>query len=227
MIIRNSNLIILLFLTTLCSCNNNSNRVETVDNIQADSAKVEKHLSDSETKAEKEPWKIKRIDGKQILFQNGDTLKTTLNDLEYLGQFKYKNDPPYLLLSGVDCDTCDAGISLYIHSPKDGELLVKHGESTYSLAGKLFDFMDNSLVYESRVFYGEVLPDTTGTLWIQKDLQSDNSFKETAYLLHINDTIVWLGFLSGNNDNIIKRVEVQQSKGLCEELSGRKSFTTP
>ena len=224
---RNTKLLIILFLTALLSCNNKTNQVETSNNIQTESTKVEKHISESETKREIEPWKIERIDGKQIIFQNGDTLQTTLNDLEYLGQFSFKNDIPYLLLSGVDCDTCDAEISLYIHSPKDGHLLVKHGEKTYSLAGKLTDFMDGTLVYESRVFYGEVFPDTIGALWIQKELQMDNSFKESSYLLHIKDTIVWRGFLADDNDNILKRVEFQKGKGLCKELSGRTGSTSP
>ncbi len=109
-------------------------------------------------------------------------------DLEYIGQLRTNKKKPYLILSGRGCKACDANISIYVHSPSDGAMKNEATQSRFSYPGKEFDYENDSLLSEIRTFYGEVLPNVSnGIMWYQKDRQDDLIYKQSVYLLQIED----------------------------------------
>jgi hypothetical protein len=100
-------------------------------------------------------WNIQSVTGSTLKFKNGDTYDPNLYQLKYIGQIPNDNKAPFLIFSGRNCDECDANISIYIHSPANGKLVVGNGENTYAYPGKQTDFESKKLVFEGRVFMGK------------------------------------------------------------------------
>jgi hypothetical protein len=63
-----------------------------------------------------------KIEGKKIIFDDGYVFQTNIYDLGYIGQLKASKKKPFLILTGVQCDSCDAAVSIYIVSPSDRQL---------------------------------------------------------------------------------------------------------
>ena len=90
-------------------------------------------------------WNFKSISGSIINFGNGKPFNTHLYELKYIGQIPNGDQIPFFIFSGRDCNECDAHISIYIHSPKDGKLTIENGQNRYQYPGKESDIEDNSL----------------------------------------------------------------------------------
>jgi hypothetical protein len=163
---------------------------------------------------------VKSVEGKDIIFANGDTIKTTLNGLRYYDSINSEGFPTYLLLSGVDCDSCDAGESLYIHSPRDGDLIVRDGKNSYSLPGVTYDFLGKTLVYQARIFYGEVLKDTIGVIWFQKHLLDNGQYSSSVYLLKIQSDSTFGSFLVDSIHGHLPITLGLLKQNKCKELEG-------
>src|SRR5258708_6254975 len=67
-----------------------------------------------------------RIEGKKIILNDGYTFQTNIFNLNYIGQLKASKKRPFLILTGVQCDSCDESVSIYIVSPSDGPLKKEH-----------------------------------------------------------------------------------------------------
>jgi len=76
--------------------------------------------------------------------------------------------------------------------------------------------MQDSLIYESRMFYGEVLDNRNGVIWYQKELLGTKNWVETVYFVEITgDTLVAKKI---NAD--IKSTLKQVVNGKAKELKG-------
>lgn len=155
---------------------------------------------------------------KDIYLDNERIIETSLFNLAILDEIEAPtNDSPVLLLSGVDCDFCEANNALYIHPSNYEKLEVKNGENSYSLAVKLFDFTGEELIYENRVFYGEVKPNYFGIVWIQRTLTSDG-WKESNYVLNLNNDSFSTDEFGESNQELITKLEKLKTKGNVKEL---------
>jgi len=174
---------------------------------------------------EKMNWNFKNISGSTINFGNGKSFNTHLYELKYIGQIPNGDQIPFFIFSGRDCNECDANISIYIHSPKDGKLTIENGQNRYQYPGKERDVEDNSLVYKGRTFYGQVLKNTIGVIWFEEQLMEDNSWRKSTYLIKISN---------GNKKEIVYKNSTQLAEtlellkqGLCKEIKGIDTTTEP
>ena len=156
---------------------------------------------------------------KDIYKENEKIIETSLYNLRVLDEIEVPtHQAPILLLSGVDCDFCDANIALYIHPSDIDTLNVHSGRNSYSLAVKKFDFTGEELIYESRVFYGELRPDYFGIIWVQKTLTS-TGWKESNYVLNLNNEDFSADEFNESNQELIKRFEKLKMSGIIKELN--------
>lgn len=128
------------------------------------------------------------------------------------------NKVPFSIFSGRDCNECDANISIYIHSPSNGYLKVENGENRYGLPGSERDYENNSLLYQARAFYGQVLPGIKEVIWYQKQLMENNTWQSSIFLVNLSNGL--------KKETIFKTTEKLKltldllKQGLCKEIKG-------
>ncbi|MEJ8758663.1 hypothetical protein WG947_16740 [Pontibacter sp. H259] len=176
----------------LFSCNQSpdSHQIEVVklsDNAAINV--VAKTMNTIQTQADEfneRAWTFDKVDGTKLVFKEGSSFDTELFNLEYIGQIDIDPKAPYLIYSGRDCNECDANTAIYFHSPRHGQLHINNGENRYGYPGRVSDYETDSLVYQSRAFYGEVLKGVNGIVWYQKTLMEDNSFESSVYIARLH-----------------------------------------
>jgi hypothetical protein len=170
-------------------------------------------------------WLFDKAQSSKLVFKGGQTFETNLYELEYIGQIPADNKAPYLIFSGRDCNECDANISIYIHSPSDGILVIDHGQNRYQYPGTEKDYETDSVLYISRAFYGQVLENVKGVIWYENRLLENGKMGRSVFLSRIDhgslsDTIYEdLGKLD-ETINLLK-------KGHCCEIEGRQFTSEP
>ncbi len=170
-------------------------------------------------------WVFDSIEKSKLLFKNGQTFETNLFDLDYIGQVSADNNIPYLIFSGRDCNECDATISIYIHSPMQGKLIIDHGQNSYHYPGTEKDYETNRTLYISRAFYGKVIENVNGVIWYENRLLENNTMKRSVFLSRIDNGVIKdttfedKGKLS-ETINLVK-------KGLCKEIQGKHYTSEP
>lgn len=170
-------------------------------------------------------WIFDKTQDSKLIFKGGQTFETSLFELEYIGQLSADNKVPYLIFSGRDCNECDANISIYIHSPADGKLIIDHGQNRYQYPGTEKDYETDSVLYSSRAFYGQVLENTNGVIWYENKLLENGKMGRFVYLSRIDkgslkDTTYEDNGKIGETINLLK-------KGLCNEIVGRQYTSEP
>ena len=163
-------------------------------------------------------WVFKKAEDGKLFFTNGRSFNTHLYDLRYIGQVAKKDKAPYLVFSGRDCDNCDAQISIYVQSPDEGEPVVELGANRHHYAGNEKDAGTDSIVYRSRVFYGEVLDDIKGVIWYQKRLTVGNTWEPDIYLIDVTGNERKQLILKDKGQ--IKQTLALHKKGKCTEIKG-------
>ena len=170
-------------------------------------------------------WIFDKVENGKLVFKNGRTLDTKLFELAFIGQISLDNKSPYFILSGRDCNECDANISIYIHSPNDGQLKVDHGQNRFQYPGMEKDYETESVLYISRAFYGQVLENIKGVIWYENKLLKNGKMGRSVFLLHINN-----GSLKDTtyDDNGKLRETINLlKKGKCSEITGRQYTSEP
>ena len=156
------------------------------------------------------------IDGKTIVWSNGQTFETNIYDLQYIGQLESESKRPYLILSGRQCDECDANTSIYIHSPSDGELKTEDQQDRFGYPGKLLYYMDKELIGESRMFYGQILPNRHGVIWFGKAEDESGNWVNYVFLAEVTKDSLTLEVIESTLDLTLAQVK----SGLAKELPG-------
>jgi len=203
--------IILLTIFLFSSCNNvDSHKLKS---INIDTTKT---LSS---------WVFDKVKGQKLLFKNGKSFDTHLFGLKYIGQVPIKNKAPYLIFSGRECDECDADTSIYVHSPDDGVLDVEFGQHRLAYPGKEKDFESDTIVYQARAFYGQVLNNTQGVIWYEKRLLENNTWGKDIFLIDLSSSkrVDTMFDDKGQIEQTLKLL-----KGLkCEEIKGMDYSSEP
>jgi hypothetical protein len=206
------------FLTIfLLSCGPNYNSMKHVSQ-QTDNALNNEYQVDSE-------WELDRIDSSKLIFKNGRIIETKLNNLEFIGQINVEHKDPYLIFTGVDCKNCDANPSIYVHSPSDGELIIGSGKNTYGTPGRIFSYLNDSLLYEGRVFYGQILENKKGVIWYQKTHMKTGKWESSVFIAEIKDNRKVDQFLI--DTGLFKQTIYLLQKGLCKEIEGKDQTSEP
>ncbi|MES2810384.1 MAG: hypothetical protein V4619_17250 [Bacteroidota bacterium] len=171
-----------LFITIIvlfaCACNSKKVDKNEVSNEQSVVSK------DSST--DNASWVFERVVGRTVYFKYGKKFETTLYDLKYIGQLGARGKAPYLILSGRGCTECDANISIYIHSPSDGPMEEEAMQARSAYPGKERDYETDSLLFESRVFYGNCT-NTQSIVWLQKTYLENGTFESSIFSMSVVD----------------------------------------
>ena len=175
-------------------------------------------LIEQQTDAKKQIWDFEKIAGNKLYFKNGKQFKTSLYELKYIGQVPNGNKAPFLILSGRDCDECDANISIYICSPADGPLKVESGENSYSLPGTERDLEDKNILFKARAFYGLVLSNIKGVIWYQNQLMENGTWKKSIFLVNLNHPDK--KEISMKDTGQLQETLNMLKHGLCKEIPG-------
>jgi len=198
----------------------------TNDNSSFTSAKHDSEQAPpSDTADQTSEWVFEKVLDQKLIFKNGKSFDTHLYELKYIGQVPVENKAPYLIFSGRDCDGCDENISVYIHSPGDGELDVADGKNRYQYPGRERNYETNALSYEARAFYGQVLNTAKGVIWYQKILLENNSWNKDIFLADITG--------GKKKETTIKDTgQLQQTlallkQGKCKEIKGMEYTSEP
>ncbi len=171
-------------------------------------------------------WTFKKVDGSNLIFKEGPVFDTELHELEYIGQIDIDGKAPFLIFSGRHCDECDANTSIYFHSPRNRFQNVSYGENRYLYPGKERDYETDSLLYEARAFYGEVLDGVKGVIWFQKTLLEDNSFQNSVYLAKIDGGKVVAEEVKDFYGRLKKTLALNKV-GKNKEIKGREYTSEP
>lgn len=170
-------------------------------------------------------WIFEKVQESKLVFKGGKAFETNLFELEYIGQVPVDGKAPYLIFSGRYCDECDANISIYSHSPSDGELDVDFGQNRFQYPGTEKDYETDIVLYNSRAFYGQVLDKAKGVIWYQNNLLENGKMGHSVYLLRIDHDAL-TDTIYNDNGNIAETIKFVK-KGLCKEITGRKYKSEP
>ncbi len=197
---------LLLILELGCSMPDKNATLTSLDSIYIDSV------------INRYEWIFKKAEDHQLFFTNGRSFNTHLFDLRYIGQVTKKDRPPYLIFSGRYCEDCDAQVSIYVQSPEEGEMVVELGANRHHYAGNEKDPGTDSVVYHSRVFYGEILKDTKGIIWYQKRLTVGRTWEPDIYLIDLSGEKRKQVILKDKGQ--LKETLALYKKGKCSEIKG-------
>jgi hypothetical protein len=167
-------------------------------------------------------WNLANIEGKVLVFDNGEKIETSLFDLKYIGQLKTRSKIPYFILSGRSCNNCDENFSIYIWSPSDGSMKSNGKQPHYSYPGSENDYATNKLVYQNRMFFGACLG-KENCIWVQKSLNDRGEWENSIFIVEVENDVLKEATLNESADMnaILDRVTG------CTELPGIVSSTEP
>jgi hypothetical protein len=164
-------------------------------------------------------WKVKKIYGKNIYFENGKILTTNLYNLRYIGQLPAIAKAPFLILAGKDCKECDENLSIYIQSPSDGPL--KQKPVRYSYPGTEYDYENKDVNIECRFFYGKLTNGRYGALWIQNEKNESGKYNKSVFKVELIKDV--LKESTSNYDSSTVNLLIKS----CKELPGIKTTSEP
>lgn len=182
-----------------------------------------------QTKAEEpqyDTWTFYKVDGTKLIFKEGPVFDTELVDLEYIGQIDIDKNAPFFIYSGRFCDECDANIAIYFHSPRHGQVNVENGDNRYGYPGRERDYETDSLIYQARAFYGEVLKGVKGIVWYQKTLMEDNSFQNSVFIARLDGESIKGEEIKGYEKHLQETLSLNKS-GKNKEIKGRDYISEP
>lgn len=108
--------------------------------------------------------KFEKTVGQNIYFTNGEVIKTNISDLKFFCQIPETLLVSYLIIGGKPSSSAEMNLSIFIQKPKNHSIKITDTCRRYSYPGKEYHWKDNSLIYESRAFYGEVILNRQGII---------------------------------------------------------------
>ncbi len=131
-----------------------------------------------------------------LVFLNGDTFTTGLNEFRLTGRITDPLGRTWLLCRGTKNRPLYGGTSLYILSSGDSAVHAALN-APWHTPGRLMDAANGKNYYEAEVFAGEVLKDTVGVIWYERAMMPNGQWKLNTTLLDLNgthpDTLVFFG----------------------------------
>ena len=203
-------IIAFIVLLSIVACKN-INQKSPVDNTQKSTSKT---------------WSFKRVDGKLLIFNDNSNINTRLYEMSYLESLTDSSGSTYFVLSGRTCKECDENISIFLISPKD-TIKPLSELPKYTYPGKKFDYENNKLIFESKLFIGNCVNNdgkTTSLIWVQKEMNNNNKLDSLMFIVDIF------------NDKIIERKIKPQTKEYnsnlqrlkkCREIKGVETTSEP
>lgn len=165
-----------------------------------------------------EDWEVINTQNSVLTFKNGSKLNTNLYDVGYIGTLEYKENSPIVIIEGVNCTNCDATKAIYLFTPGERNKKFITSDVPFDYPVQEFTEIGHSLKYQSRMFYGNVLPNVSnGIIWYQTMLNEDGSYEKSIYLINITNGRIKEGIYF-NHLPSIKTTLQYLSQHKCKEL---------
>ncbi|MGZ5283283.1 MAG: hypothetical protein ACXWEY_13485 [Bacteroidia bacterium] len=167
-------------------------------------------------KSAKSSWEILRIADSTIYFKNGDKVVAPgLHDVKFLGQLKNKKNAHLMLFAGKDCKDCDASNAVFIYSTIDKKIVIPE-YAPYDYPGTEYDAADSTMLYNTRMFYGNILPGVeNGIIWYQNML-TDYGYQKSVYLIKVEKNTIKEELLVENLPSIEDTLKLVEQKTAYE-----------
>ena len=164
---------------------------------------------------------VKETSGAGILqLPNGSEFQTTLYGLKVIGLLRTAHKLPYYVLSGIGCNGCDAGTSIYIHSPSDGPMRDEGTQPRFDYPGREIGREDRSVISETRMFFGNcAVGHADAVLWFYRLRDDNKQWQEKVYLAEIRDDRLAYGEVKTDVPRL-GDAEDATRESQCHELAG-------
>lgn len=162
-----------------------------------------------------------------ITFKNGVKLEANIIEIEVIDVILSSEGIPFVIFSGVDCYDCHVNTAIYIHSPSSGFLDGSSGKNRYSYPGKLKYYLDNTLLHEQRLFYGNCLTkDQKNAVWYTNYVDKAGKWNKEVYAVEFTGTKRQELKKKLDYSNLDKTLSLVQS-GMCKEVPGTEMISEP
>ncbi len=160
-----------------------------------------------------------------LALPDGSRFQTSVYGMKVIGQLSTIHKLPYYILSGRGCYDCDANVSIYIHSPSDGEMKGE-AERRFYYPGHETYYEDGSPLYEARMFFGDCAPGhPNAALWFQRFFD-DGQWRPSVFVAAVKADQLSMDDLRENAPTI-KDAEVSVKRGVCQEVPGIDRTSEP
>jgi hypothetical protein len=160
-------------------------------------------------------------DGMGVLtLADGSKFNTVLYHMRVIGQLRTTKKVPYFILSGTTCSGCDENISIYIHSPSDGEMKNEAQQRRFAYPGREKDYATGQLVYEAKMFYGNCLAaHPNAVVWFDRVMGEDKNWHSGVSIAKVSSDKLVVRQLHAP---LPKQSDVRDAvhRGECLELPG-------
>ena len=147
--------------------------------------------------------------------------------MKVIGQLRTAGKLPYFILAGTTCAECDENTSINIHSPSDGPMKNEGEQPRFPYPGRLKNNEADQLVSETRMLYGNCLPDhPNAVVWFERELGDDNRWHDSLQIVEVKgDRVV-------RTETGIKLPKITDTEpairdGRCHELPGIDGHAEP
>lgn len=151
----------------------------------------------------------------EITYANGHQAKTNVIDFQLIDQLVSDKGIVFAIFSGRECTECDAETALYLHPIQD----AVYAAVGYPYPGKHYNRENNTVVAETRVFYGECLsqqPQKT-VLFHTRYLDDQKQWHNALESLQFNDEKV-VHITLTFQPKTLENVESLRNSGRCFEV---------
>jgi len=173
----------------------------------------------------KKSWDFLKTDGTMLIFKDKTRLNTRLYEMNYLETLSDSSNNPYFVLSGNTCKDCDENIGIFLLCPDD-TLKPLSKLFKYSYPGKEYDYENNKLIFESKLYIGNCISNNNNIclIWVQKESNENNKINSSVFIVDMyNNNIRERSVLPNSNeyDKILLEIKT------CKEIQGIETTSEP
>ena len=164
-------IIIFLALLLIIACKNKSQNA-SVENKERNTQKT---LS------------VKKVDGTFLVLNDNSRFNTRLYMMKYLESLTDVFGSTYFVLSGRTSNECDENISIFMVNSKDTLKPVSE-LSKYTYPGKVFNYENNKLIFESKLYIGNCINNgetSKSLIWLQQSKNKNNKIEDLMLIVDI------------------------------------------
>ncbi|MES2703807.1 MAG: hypothetical protein V4649_14295 [Bacteroidota bacterium] len=116
-------------------------------------------------------------------------MKTLLYDVQFITWLKKDDSLSFIVLSGRTCSDCDENLAIYVATITASCSIPKIQKYTYP--GTEYNYEDNSISFDSRMFYSRYNGRQQSKLiWLQKEYKDGKIISDIAFIVDvINDSL--------------------------------------
>lgn len=133
----------------------------------------------------------------------------------------------WLIISGSECTECDENNSIFLYPMIIGKMDTDKGKMKFSYPGKVYYYEDESLMFETRTFYGKCFSKGNKVIvWVQKNLLDSGEWEKSIFYVELSNHDFKEFRLPYSEVKLIE-IEHQIQQNLCIEIEGYEQTSEP